>query len=369
MSNGMKALMGSPAFIKNNEDDRLFAALRKQVNDALVSNQVPEFNLSVLKAFILPAIFVGLYVAAMLSSSIRVFFAFYAGMGFMVVIMFVNLIHEACHNNLFKVKKWNQRYMFLFDLLGANSFIWRKRHVRLHHSYPNVVGWDSDIEKSEFLKVHPRDQSKKLIKQQGFMFLIYPFFVTNWFLIRDFKDYFSKKTIVRKLGSIPLKEYYKLFLFKFIFIGYIIGLPDLITPFSVSQILGAFFIYFLATGIMGLMVLLPPHVNIYNEFNVVNEGGTLDRSWFRLQLYSTNDVSGNNWFYRVVMGNFNFHLAHHLFPNISYLQAPLVTKVIRDFCLQHELPYRSYPLGVAIFGHIKLILKNRGMIDLFEEDM
>jgi linoleoyl-CoA desaturase len=365
----MKPQINSPSFLKNNDDDWLFATLRKQVQDALIKNPVPAFNSAVLKAILLPAIYAGLYFVSLISSSLPIFLICYAAMGFMVVIMFVNLIHDACHFNLFKNKKWNKAYIFLFDLLGANSYIWRKRHVRLHHSYPNVIGWDSDIEKSDFLKVHPGDQSKKLVRLQGFLFLLYPLFILNWFLIRDFKDYFSKKTIVRKLGNIPRKEYYKLFLFKFIFLSYIIGLPIWITPFSTGQILGGVFIFFIATGLLGLIVLLPPHVNVHNEFNMVNDNGNLDRSWLRLQLYSTNDVSGSNWFYRIVMGNFNLHIAHHLFPNISNIQAPLVTKVIRDFCEKNALPYRSYPLGLAIFGHIKLILKNRETIDVFEEDM
>jgi linoleoyl-CoA desaturase len=365
----MKSQVKCPAFLKTTEDERLFAALRKQVQDALNNHPIPASNATLLKAILLPAAFTCLYVAALLSSSLPLFFLCYGTMGFMVVVMFVNLIHEACHNNLFKSKKLNQGYMFLFDLLGANSYIWRKRHIRLHHSYPNVVGWDSDIEKSDFLKVHPGDESKKYVRFQGFLLLLYPLFVTNWFLIRDFKDYFSKKTIVRKLGNVPSVEYYKLFLFKIIFLGYMIGIPIWITPFSTIQILSAVFIFFIATGLFGLMVLLPPHVNVHNEFQTVNDKGNLDRSWLRLQLYSTNDVSGSNWFYSIVMGNFNLHLAHHLFPNISNVQAPLVTKVIRNFCEKNTLPYRSYPLGFAIFGHIRLILQNRRTIDLFEEDM
>ena len=33
--------------------------------------------------------------------------------------------------------------------MGANSYIWKIRHIRLHHNYPNVMGWDSDFEQSD----------------------------------------------------------------------------------------------------------------------------------------------------------------------------------------------------------------------------
>lgn len=83
--------------------------------------------------------------------------------------------------------------MVLFDMIGANSYMWNRRHIRLHHNFTNVSGWNSDIEKSKFLKVHPLDEKK---------------IVHRWhrFLVRDFKDFFNRNMIVRKLGKAPLAE-------------------------------------------------------------------------------------------------------------------------------------------------------------------
>jgi linoleoyl-CoA desaturase len=133
--------------------------------------------------------------------------------------------------------------------------MWKKRHITFHHNYPNVAGWDSDIEKSKFLKVHPEEKGKWLTKHQHFIFLLYPFFLLNWFLVRDFKDYLFQTLGKGKFGPIPLIEYIKLFVFKFLFIGYLFIIPIYSTPFSALQVILAGFLLFFVAGIFGRFVL------------------------------------------------------------------------------------------------------------------
>lgn len=343
--------------------------MRKLVYSAVKSLPASRHDAAILKAVLLPVVFFSIYFSALFVNAYWLFCLLYSFLGFMIIIIFLNLIHEVCHNNLFSSKKMNHAFLLLFDIIGANSFIWKKRHNRLHHHFTNVMGWDSDIEKSKFLKVHPTDNQKKLSRYQHWLVFIYPLFVTNWFLVRDFNDFFSKKTIVRKLGDIPLAEYFKLFFFKLFFIGYLVILPAFFTPFTLLQTLLALFILLLSAGFFALIVLLPPHVNTSNQFPVVDMENSLDQSWFMHQLKTTNDVNGYNWFTRHVMANFNFHLAHHLFPDISHVYAREVTEVISKYNKQFNLPYRSYPLLQTLKNHYTLIKMNRSDFNILEEDM
>ena len=128
--------------------------------------------------------------------------------------------------------------------MGANSYIWKIRHIRLHHNYPNVMGWDSDIEQSEMARVFPHGDYSKMHKYQHiYLPFLYPFFLFNWLLIRDFKDFFNKKKVVWKVTSIPAIEYVKLFVFKAVFIFYTLFLPMLILHISFVQIFIAFLHY------------------------------------------------------------------------------------------------------------------------------
>jgi linoleoyl-CoA desaturase len=359
----------TPHYSKNDAADIHFKILREQVKQVL--DELPASRLRIMryKAFFLPAAYFGIYVAALFQTNYFLFCLAYILLGFMLVIIFLNLIHEASHNTLLKGKRNNQRYMFLFDLIGANSYMWHRRHIKLHHNFTNVNGWDSDIEKSKFLKVHPFDYKKPRHQYQHLLIFLYPLFITNWFLLRDFKYFFNPKMIVRKLGNPPWQEYVKLFFFKFLFVGYLVVVPVLITPFQWWHTALALFIMLLSAGFFALTVLLPPHVNTSNQFPVVNAEMKLQQSWLMHQLNTTNDVTTSNWITKHIMANCNCHIAHHLFPNISHVYAKEVTAAISKYSMEAGLPYRSYPLFTTLKNHYRLIKTNGRWIDILEEDM
>ena len=291
-------------------------------------------------------------------------------MGLLIVINFLNLIHEAVHNTLFRRKLYNKFYINLFDLMGANSYIWKIRHTRLHHNYPNVLGWDSDIENSPLLRIFPHGAFSKYHKYQHiYLPLIYPTFLFNWLLIRDFKDFFPKKNIISKVASIPVIEYVKLFIFKAAFFFYTIVLPVMVLRISWGLALSAFFLMVFTASILALIVLLTPHANIESEFPLPGENSNMPSDWFLHQLSTTNDVSEDNWFTRFFMGCFNYHIAHHLFPYVNHVYYPEITKVIEQFTKDHQLPYRKLPLLVSLHNHYLLLKNNAAHENLFEETM
>jgi linoleoyl-CoA desaturase len=82
-------------------------------------------------------------------------------------------------------------------------------------------------------------------------------------------------------------------------------------------------------------------------------------------------VEEDNLFTRVFMGCFNYHVAHHLFPNVNHIYYPEITEKLRGYAAQYGLPYRRLRLISALYGHYKLIRKN-GKIDdfnIWEESM
>ena len=54
-----------------------------------------------------------------------------------------------------------------------------------------------------------------------------------------------------------------------------------------------------------------------------------------------------------IFGGFNTHIAHHLFPNISHIHYPALTRIIRDTLNEHGLPvYQSYSFFKGIGSHL-----------------
>ena len=133
-------------------------------------------------------------------------------------------------------------------------------------------------------------------------------------------------------------------------------------------ILGFVLMVFTAS-IISLLVLLSPHANVHSDFPQQQEDGMMPYSWFMHQLQCTNDVSNDNFFIRFFMGSFNYHIAHHLFPNINHTYYPEVTKVIVRFSRKHDLPYRKMSLLESLQGHYVLLKKNGYRENIFEETM
>ena len=333
--------------------------LKRKVDEILMVLPKQRALFAHLKAFLFTGLYVALYVLSIFyTSNVFLYYLLYGGMGMVAVLVFLNQIHEAVHGTLFKRSWQNQLILYFFDLIGANSFIWKKRHRILHHRYQNIAGWDSDIEQASLLRIYPHDEKKPIHSiQHKLIFILYPLYLVNWVFVRDFKDYFKNSQLIRKVCKIPLSEYYKLFLFKFLFVFYLVVVPVLIGAPFVQAFFAMLFMIVVA-GSFSLLTLLTPHVNTSNQFPLPDQDGRMKESWLIHQFATTNDVSVNNWFTRNVLGNFNFHIAHHLFPNISSVYAPEVTKVIRDYAEENGLGYRSYPIKRALLLHYQLIRNN-----------
>ncbi len=349
-----------PRHHKTPKDTELYLELKQLVDQKL--KELPTARLSNLKIKLLiyPFLYSSFYYFALKNASnFGLFMLFYGFMGITAVIIFCELIHELAHNNVFTKAQYNKLALKFFDILGANSYLWQQRHLKLHHHFPNVNGWDADIEQKGPVTIFPGEQRKKTTRyQHKYVFFLYPLFMLNWLLIRDFRDYFSKNRIVRKCINIPRVEYYKLFFFKFLYLFIILGIPVFFLNIPVVQALCGLVMLCVSGSLLAMIILLTPHVNSGNEFPKAEEGGVIKMTWLEHQLISTNDIDNSNWITRNIMGNFNFHIAHHLFPKISSVYAPEITEVVKSFCLKNNLPYKSYPISVAFKKHYELIRKN-----------
>ncbi|RFM30434.1 fatty acid desaturase family protein [Deminuibacter soli] len=359
-----------PAFAKPSEQD-LFRLLRKEVNQTVRLLEPKRKFIIRLKAALFPTLYVALYLGAITrGDNLRILYSCYCLLGVLLVLNFLNLIHEAVHNTLFQRKWMNSLYVHFFDLLGANSFIWKVRHIRLHHNYPNVMGWDSDFEQSPMARVFPHGVYTRMHQYQHiYLPLLYPLYLFNWLLVRDFKDFFYKDKLVWKVTTIPRMEYVKLFLYKGLFVFYILVLPVLLLKISWAQMMGAFLLMLFTASIFSLLVLLTPHAVPDSEFPMPDGKGNMPTTWFVHQLNTTNDVTEDTWFTRFFMGCFNYHIAHHLFPSVNHVYYPEVTEVISRFAKEHQLPYRRFPLAVSLQKHYQLLKNNSVQEDIFEETM
>lgn len=363
------------SFKQDSADNKHYRILKKKV-DAVVKDLPKSRNTAKkVTTFFCISLYAIIYVLAISNiENVGLYYLLYAGLGFAIVFIFLNIIHDAVHNHVFK-KNWsNNLVLIVFDLLGANSFIWKNRHIKMHHNYQNIMGWDSDIEQAGPVKIYPAAETKPIHKKQHILvFFMYPLYLFNWVMIRDFKDFFQEdRCIKKKLDKIPLVEYVKLFFFKFFFIFYMVLIPIFLGQ-SISTAIGALLVMLVVGSLVALTILLTAHPNLTNGFPVPDENGKMPNSWLEHQFITTNDVTLNNWFSRNLMGNFNYHIVHHIYPNISPVYSPEATQVIKDYAEENGFEYKSWTIWKALFHHYMLIKSNadnaRSEFNILEEDM
>lgn len=355
---------------RTDESDFHYKVLKTLVNERLKTLPKSREQKAKIRSILLLVTYFALYFLAIANThSVPLFYSLYIAMGLVMVLVYLNLIHETVHGNVFENKFINQLVLFLFDLMGPNSYIWKKRHIIMHHNYPNIFGWDTDIEQAGIFKIYPHGKPHGLQHYQHYLFvLLYPLYLSNWLFIRDFKDFFLKNRLIKKTSKIPKVEYVKLIAGKLLFLTYMVGIPVMLGLPLLHAIL-ALLILLVTSGIFSLLILLSPHANIKNRFPLPDEHQVVRGGWFFHQLNTTNDVTTSNWFTRNLMGNFNYHLAHHLFPYVSCVYAPEITEIIKKHAQEYGLSYRSFSLFDALKYHYLLLKQNADVKELFEETM
>ena len=284
-------------FNQNSTDNHHYRNLKKQIDHVVKELPKSRIGIKIGVTWFFIVLYFTTYGFALINiENTGLYYALFAMLGVLVVFIFLNIIHDAVHNHVFKNKRYNNILLVVFDLIGANSYIWKNRHIHLHHNFQNVVGWDSDIEQSGLIKIFPYGEATWINKYQHWLiFIFYPLYLFNWVFIRDFKDFFLKNRMLKKVvEKIPIEEYLKLFFFKLLFIFYIVILPILLGQ-SIFVAITSLCLMLVVGGVLALIILLTPHANIKNEFPLPSDEGKVNVSWFQHQFISTNDINLNSY--------------------------------------------------------------------------
>ncbi|WP_296700702.1 acyl-CoA desaturase [Algoriphagus sp.] len=320
------------------------------------------------KALLLIGIYISLYIILLYANQSIVALTAMVLMGPIAIFIGINVAHDAAHGSIAKKQWMNNSFLLLFDFLGANSYIWKKRHVFSHHIFPNILNADADLKQNPMVRIFPNDEKRGYHRYQfiyaPFLYLLY---TINWLFFRDFQD-FQKKEI----GSLKLKrhkklEYFKLIFYKIIYVSYILIFPLLFSSLNGWQLLLGFLLMNFAASITITLALIPSHVAEDSAFPIPDESGQMATSWSHHQLHTIRDFATSNWFLNFLFGGFNHHLAHHLFPNICHVHYVKITPIIKASAKRFGLTYNhEASFFNAYLSHYKLLKKNGIQMHLSE---
>lgn len=343
--------------------------LKQKISPLIAANASMVTRFTTIKVILFPILYASFYVLLLNSGNrLEYLFLSYALLGILMPITVLNTVHDAAHHCLLKNKKANSVLMHLLDVLGGDSFVWQKRHVRFHHPYANVTGWDIDLEKKKLMKLSPADEYKNLHRYQHiYLPFLFPLFTLQWVLFRDFKDYFDPGSMFRKKTKVPVTAFLKLVIFKVLYFTYILVIPALILEVRWYHITGGFLLMHALAGVLTLVIVLPNHWDEEVKFVTPGDRLIVHENWAYHQLQSANDFSTGNKWITFFAGGLNHHVAHHLFPNLNHNYLPAITREISKMAKERNLPYTCYSFTGALRSHLKLLKNNGYKGNIFNE--
>ena len=251
-----------------------------------------------------------------------------------------NVHHDAGHGAWSDRRSVNRILAASFDLVGMSSFLWRWKHNRLHHAYPNVEGLDDDIDVAPFARLAPSQPWRPHHRYQHvYLWLLYPFVTIKWALLDDFRE-----LLRGRVGAHPIRrpDPSELALFvggKLFFLAWMLALPSAIHGFGVA--LGFYLVSQLTVGVCTALVFQLAHV--VEETTRVSSRAPEDAErmdWAAHQIASTSDFSRDSRVARLLLGGLNQQVVHHLFPGVSHAHYPALSRVVEGVCRKHGIAYQ-----------------------------
>jgi len=266
-----------------------------------------------------------------------------AGIGF-------NAQHDGGHraySNYFWVNKLMATTM---DVLGGSSYLWHWKHAVFHHSYVNIAGLDTDIDLGIIARLTPHQ--KRLVFhrwQHLYLWPLYGLLAIKWQLFDDFR-----KLIAGRIGGhrVPRPKKWDLVILlvgKAIFLTAAFGVPLLFHRPNV--VLFYYLVTALVLGTVLSIVFQLAHCVDEASFPLPREGsGRIENSWAIHQTETTVDFARRSRVVAWLFGGLNFQIEHHLFPRISHVNYPAISRLVEGTCRDFGVNYmefKSIRAGVA----------------------
>ncbi len=274
-----------------------------------------------------------------------------AGIGF-------NVMHDGSHGSFSKYKFTNKLAAYSANVVGANHFMWNVKHNMLHHSFTNVEGVDDDIEIGFLMRMAPTQKRYKMHRFQHLYFwVLYMMLYVFWIFFSDYQKYFTQRIGDIPLKKMHLKDHISFWLIKLYHGLVFIALPILLVGW-LSWLIG-FLTFSLVAGFILSIVFQLAHTVEGTEFPVADsKEHKLPDEFATHQIKTTANFATKSKLISWLVGGLNFQIEHHLFPKISHVHYPVISKIVKNVCNEFHLKYTEYPtVRRAIVAHVRFLKK------------
>jgi len=340
----------------NNKYSPFFDSLKAKVENYFATNKIePTGNFSLYsKTITLAVMAITLYVTlvfftpqAWLAAVLCVI------LGFTMAAMGFNIMHDGAHGSYSKNKLVNELMAISLNFMGGSSYMWKIKHNLIHHSYTNIEGMDDDIDIKPFFRVNEQQPKYWFHKfQHVYWVILYGTTYFFWVFWMDFQKYFSRKIGTIAVRKMEVKEHIGFWVTKLFYIFIALVVPMMVA--GVGPTLTGYAIVIFICGLTISVVFQLAHVVESAEFPEPNPANNkIEDEWAVHQIKTTVNFSTQSAFLRWFTGGLNFQVEHHLFPKISHVHYPAISRFVRETCKEYGITYNEYPTFMqAVRSHV-----------------
>ncbi len=261
-----------------------------------------------------------------------------------------NIQHDGGHQAYSNLPWINKLMAMTLELIGGSSYLWRWKHVVLHHTYVNITGHDTDIDLGLLGRLTPHQERRRYHRWQHlYLWPLYGLLAIKWQLVDDFRKLISGRISHQPC---PRPTGWELVIFvagKVIFFSVAFGIPLLFH--SVGVVLSYYAVAGLVAGMALSVVFQVAHCVEEAEFPLPpTMTGHIDQAWAIHQAGTTVDFARRSRVVAWLVGGLNFQIEHHLFPRISHVHYPAISKLVEQTCRDFGIRYtefKSFRAGMA----------------------
>jgi linoleoyl-CoA desaturase len=260
-------------------------------------------------------------------------------LGLTIVAIGFNIMHDANHD-AYSERQWVNRVMTMtLDLVGGSSHFWQWKHNVFHHTFVNVVGYDTDINLVGLGRLTPHHRHAWFHRWQHlYVWLLYGAFALKWQLYDDFRLVLTGRMAQHSVPRPRGLQWVVFFGGKLVFLSLAFGIPLALHP--IWAVAAIYVVTALVLGIVLAVVFQLAHCVEHAEFPIEAEPGRMDTAWAVHQVETSVDFARESRAASWLLGGLNFQIEHHLFSRICHVNYPAIAPIVERTCREYGIRYK-----------------------------
>ncbi len=323
--------------------DEFVRTLRQKVDDYFIKNKLKQTGnwklfsktiilllsistMYVVLVFFTPPVWISLILCSLVGLNA-------AAIGF-------NVMHDGAHGS-YSRKTWvNQLMSYTLDMLGGSSKFWKTKHNVVHHSFTNIDSHDEDIEIKPFMRLSEHQKKYWFHKYQHFYWWFFYCLTYFWWVgVRDFSKYKSRKIASSELPELKFKDHVEFWIGKVFYFTIFWVIP--IYKLGFLNFAVGYGITLASAGLCLALIFQMAHVVEDLDFPKLGDDNKVGTAWVIHQLNTTSNFSTRSAFLRWFTGGLNFQVEHHLYPRMSHVHYPQISKIVKAVCQEYNVKYNE----------------------------